>query len=100
VVVKKPCGFAYHFTDYQHFTLQSGGIGISKKVFQFAIFRKTEGVDLRFSVKTTKGILRTCRHEKLFGFFTCNPCLFKLQHHPEVPFIWLQYRMENPRDCP
>ena len=23
VVVKKPCGFAYHFTDYQHFTLQN-----------------------------------------------------------------------------
>ncbi len=90
MVVKKPCGFAYHFTDYQHFTLQSGGIGISKKVFQFAIFRKTEGVNLRFSVKTTKGILRTCRHEKLFGFFTIGNGDFQFLLHGKAGlFTWI-----------
>ena len=30
VVVKKPCRFAYHFTDYQHFTLQNSRFSLYK----------------------------------------------------------------------
>ena len=30
VVVKKPCRFVHHFTDYQHFTLQNSSISLYK----------------------------------------------------------------------